>query len=40
MKQRDIITSEVAMSKDFSKKEIITGAYIIFNKLELMNISN
>ena len=28
------------MSKDFSKKEIITGAYIIFNKLELMNIRN
>ena len=39
--QKDtVITSGVAISMDFSKTEIITGTYIVFDKLELMNIRN
>ena len=40
IKQKDIIISEVAISKDFFKNEIIIGAYIVCKKLELMNIRN
>ena len=35
IKWKDIITSEVAISEDFFKKEIIICTYIVCNKLEL-----
>ena len=38
--QKDIIKSDVAISKDFLKKEVIFGTCTVCKKLELMNIRN